>query len=159
MADLRDVMAYLCEHYPHKEELSKARLTKMVYLADWKSAIDQDRPMTEITWVFNHYGPYVDDVVQEAEEDPAFVVKGTQNIYGDPKSIIECEGSREYPSLSNEDKRILDSIIESSKKKTWNEFIRLVYSTYPVMTQDRFSEFDLVDLARRYANDQAALHS
>ena len=35
MAKLVDVVGYLCEHYPHKAELSKARLTKMVYLADW----------------------------------------------------------------------------------------------------------------------------
>jgi hypothetical protein len=41
MATLGDVMAYLCEHYPHKDDLSKARLTKLVYLADWKSAIER----------------------------------------------------------------------------------------------------------------------
>jgi hypothetical protein len=41
MAELKDIIAYYCKQYPHKAELSKARLTKMVYLADWKSAIGQ----------------------------------------------------------------------------------------------------------------------
>jgi hypothetical protein len=53
MARLRDVVAYLCHEYPHKGELSKARLTKMVYLADWRSAIERGSQVTDIEWVFN----------------------------------------------------------------------------------------------------------
>ena len=60
-------------------------------------------------------------------------------------------------AVTDEDKRILDSIIESTKRQNWSEFIRLVYSTYPVMTQDRFSRLDLVALARRYADEEATL--
>lgn len=157
MATLGDVMAYLCEHYPHKDDLSKARLTKLVYLADWKSAIECSEQMTDVEWVFNHFGPYVDDVADEARRDDAFEVTGTTNLYGDPKEVIKLAKSREYPSLTDEDKRILDSVIETTKRQSWNEFIRLVYSTYPVMTQDRFSTLNLVALARSYAEDQTSL--
>ena len=31
---LRDIVAYVCKNYPYKDELSNARVTKMVYLAD-----------------------------------------------------------------------------------------------------------------------------
>ncbi len=50
MAALKDIIAYYCDRYPHKEELSKARLTKMVYLADWKSAIVHGKQISDIKW-------------------------------------------------------------------------------------------------------------
>jgi hypothetical protein len=153
MATLGDVMAYLCEHYPHKHELSKARLAKLIYLADWKSAIERGEQMTNIVWVYNYH---VEDVAQEAEDDPAFKVRSTHNLYGEPKGLIELVRPRGYPSLTEDDRRILDSVIASTAEKNWNEFIRLVYSTYPIITQDRFSKLDLVELAHRYAEDQAS---
>ena len=157
MATLCDVMAYLCKNYPHKHELSKSRLAKLIYLADWKSAIERGEQITNTDWFYNYYGPYVDEVAEEAGNDPAFQVRGTHNLYGDPKEIIELVRPREYPSLTEDDKRILDAVIASTKGKNWNEFIRLVYSTYPMITQDRFSKLDLVELARRYAEDQPSL--
>jgi hypothetical protein len=156
MATLGDVMAYLCEHYPHKQELSKARLAKLIYLADWKSAIERGEQMTNIVWVYNYHGPYVEDVAQEAEVNPAFKVRSTYNPYGNPKDLIELARPQGYPSLTEDDKRIIDSVIASTAEKNWNEFIRLVYSTYPIITQNRFSKLDLVELARRYAEDQAS---
>jgi len=159
MATLGDVMAYLCERYPHKHELSKARLAKLIYLADWKSAIERGEQMTGTVWFYNYFGPYVDDVAIEAEKDPAFKVRGIRNLYGDPKELIELVRPRKYPSLTEDDKRILDSVIASAARKNWNDFIRLVYSTYPIITQDRFSQLDLAELARRYAEDQAALRT
>jgi hypothetical protein len=159
MATLGDVMAYLGEHYPHKHELSKARLAKLIYLADWKSAIEHGEQMTDIVWFYNYYGPYVESIAEEAEGDPAFKVRGTHNLYGDPKELVELVRSREYSSLTEDDKRILDSVIASTARMNWNEFIRLVYSTYPMVTQDRFSNLDLVELACRYAEDQASLRT
>lgn len=150
MAELSDVVKYICHHYPHKEELSKARLTKMVYLADWRSALTQGRQMTGVEWVFNHYGPYVDDIVQAAREDPAFDVIVTANMYGDPKEVIHLNGTPSCSSLTRGDKDALDFVINACAPLTWNDFIRLVYSTYPIMTQPRYSRLDLSQLAREY---------
>jgi|SRR5215211_372616 len=157
MARVRDVLAYLCEKYPQKSELSNARLTKMVYLADWKSAIERDMQLTDIQWFFNHYGPYVDDVIEVAESDPAFNVRSAYNIYGDPKEIISVRDDVDYPSLEEEDKDILDFVINSSASKNWDQFIRLVYSTYPMVTLDKYAKLDLVELAHEYAANQALL--
>lgn len=32
----------------------------------------------------------------------------------------------------------------------WSRFIRLVYSTYPILTQERGTKLDLVELAAKY---------
>lgn len=147
---LRDVLAYLCAHYPHPSELSNARVTKMIYLADWRSAITQGRPMTAIRWTFNHYGPYVSDVVELAQRDEAFQVLYGENLFGSTKRLIRLVEPGQPTRLSDEERAILDFVIAKTKGMYWNEFLSLVYSTYPVRTQPRYSELNLAQLAKEY---------
>ena len=46
--------------------------------------------------------------------------------------------------------RILDFVMEGSAPLNWNEFIKLVYSTYPIVSQERYAKLDLVRLAQEY---------
>ena len=39
MAELKDIVAYILKKYPTKSDMSNARLTKLVYLSDWKHSI------------------------------------------------------------------------------------------------------------------------
>jgi hypothetical protein len=55
-----------------------------------------------------------------------------------------------YPSVTEEEKELIDFVISSSASKNWDDFIKLVYSTYPIVTQERFSKLDLVMLAAEY---------
>jgi hypothetical protein len=150
MAELSDVLVYICLHYPYKDDLSKTRLTKIAYLADWKSAIERDQQITNIRWEFNHYGPYVDDVIETARNDLRFEIVLTRNYYGEPKEVIRVREGVAEPAIDPGEKVILDFIIKKSSSKNWGDFINLVYSTYPIITQLRFSEIDLVSLAREY---------
>lgn len=156
---LRDAMIYLCKHYPHSHELSRGRLTKLVYLADWRSAIERGSQLTRTRWIFNHYGPYVHDVIDLAREDEAFTIESTRNAYGSSKEVVQAVGDAGYPTLTDGDKRILDFVIDSTKSKFWGDFINLVYSTYPVVTQDKYSELNLVELAKEYEGVTALLDS
>lgn len=155
MAEFRDVVAYLCDRYPHPKELSNARLTKMVYLADWKSAIEKGEQLTDLSWEFSHYGPYVPDVIRLASSEKDFRVERGETLYGDEKRLVHHEAGPDapldgYPSLGPEDKDLLDFVIRSVEDKSFTEFVKLVYSTYPIVTQERYSKLDLVDLAREY---------
>jgi hypothetical protein len=155
MADVRDVVAYLVDRYPHARELSKARLTKMVYLADWKSSVDRGRQMTPVSWVFNHYGPYVAEVVASLADDPSFSIEDDTTLYGSRKSLIRRRAGRpgSYPSLDDADIQILDHVIESTQDLYWDSFIKLVYGTYPVLSQARYRDLDLPRLAERYRRE------
>lgn len=146
----RDVVAYFCANYPHAQELSKARVTKMVYLADWKSALDHGEQITPIEWVFNHYGPYVEHVIDVVRADPAFEVVQTANMYGNAKEIVRLREATQWPTLSRRDIAVLDHVIARTAPKYWDQFIKLVYSTYPVLTRPRMATLDLVALAREY---------
>lgn len=150
MNRLQNIIAYFCLEYPHSSELSNSRLTKLVYLADWVSALADDKQMTNITWLFNHYGPYVDDIKMAVMSSPNFSLKLDYNAFGSSKNVISFSGRIEDVELSVRDKKILDLVIEKTKGKYYNEFIDYVYSTYPVQSKNRYSTLDLVELAREY---------
>ena len=146
-----NLIKYILKNYPHKSELSASRLTKMLYLADWKSAIEYSRQLTSVTWHFNHYGPYVDDFLKIAKDDKDIEVNDTQTIFGGKKQQIELVNSFSGNiEITENQKEILDFVIEATKDKNYEDFIKLVYSTYPVVSSSRYSDFDLVSLANEY---------
>lgn len=154
MNRLQSIIAYFCLNYPYPDELSNSRLTKLVYLADWVSALADNRQLTDIHWLFNHYGPYVDDIRETVLYSYNFSLNNDQNAFGSSKNVIRFNGSVEDIRLSGRDMRILDLVIEKTKGKYYNEFIDYVYSTYPVQSQNRYSTLDLVKLANEYRHLQ-----
>jgi len=146
-----NLIKYILKNYPHKSELSASRLTKMLFLADWKSAIEYSKQLTNVTWHFNHYGPYVDDFLRIAKDDKDIEVNDTQTIFGGRKQQIELVNSfNGNIEITKNQKEILDFVIEATKDKNYEDFIKLVYSTYPVVSSSRYSDFDLVSLANEY---------
>lgn len=156
MNRLQNIMAYFCIEYPHKSELSKARLTKMIYLADWFSSLADGKKLTDIEWLFNHYGPYVEDVMDNASVSEGFRISQEVTMYGSQKYVVSFVGELDSESLSQRDKKILDLVIEKTKPLYFNDFINYVYSTYPVKSKNRYSTLDLVALANEY-KEQLAL--
>lgn len=150
MAELKDIIGYFCANYPNRGDLSDARLTKMVYLADWKSALDRKQQMTQIDWKFNHYGPYVEDVVRLALFDQDFNVEATNNMFGGYKKLISLKRDFAFTSITPEDETVLKHVIDTTSKLTWDSFIKLVYSTLPVVLSEKGSQLDLVSTARKY---------
>ncbi len=148
---LRDVIRYFVQNYPYSDDLTKTRLTKMVYLTDWFSAQQNKRTVTDIVWFFDHYGPYVTDVIDCASRDKELKVKSSSTVYGTPKTLIATkhpEASIDIPSLNDDDERLMQKVIDETKNFSWTKFIDYVYSTWPFVTQQRYSELDLVKLAR-----------
>jgi hypothetical protein len=151
MANLKDVMAYFLAEYPLKDELSNARLTKMVYLADWKSAIERGKTITDIKWFFDNHGPFVWDIKNTAAQNSdLFTVRSTRNVYGGKKDVLELVDEGYEPRLSSRERGYLDHVIEQTKPLLWADFIRLVYSTYPVASSDRYETLDLAAKAKEY---------
>ncbi|MDP1774168.1 MAG: Panacea domain-containing protein [Methylobacter sp.] len=146
-----NLIKYILKNYPHKSELSASRLTKMLYLADWKSAIENSNQLTNATWHFNHYGPYVDDFLKIAKDDKDIEVKSTQTIFGGKKQQVElAESFNGNIEITENQKTILNFVIGATKDKNYEDFIKLVYSTYPVVSSSKYSDFDLVAMANEY---------
>ncbi len=148
---ISNIIKYLLKEYPHKAELSASRLTKMIYLMDWKSSIDYGRQITNAQWHFDHYGPYIDDFVKMAKEDKDISVENTLNYYGGKKQLFKISEKFEGNfDLTKEQKEIADFVINATKQKNYEDFIQLVYSTYPVISNERYSDLDLVGSAEKY---------
>ncbi len=155
MAKLLDVLAFILKKYPHKSELSNARVTKMVYLADWHQAIKNKRQITSINWYFDNYGPYVGDVLAEIQSNSnIFLAESTNNFYGSPKVQLKLiDASYEAQVDPDEEKSILH-VIEKSAPLNWKDFINLVYSTYPITSSNRYSNLNLIEKAKEYLADK-----
>ena len=103
MAILKDIMAYIITNYPHKLDLSNAKLTKMIYLSDRRHAIRYGNQISSIRWYFDNYGPFVWDIKDEAEKDNQFTVSEFLNAYGTPKIVISLKNEKYIPKLSLEE--------------------------------------------------------
>lgn len=152
MNKLENIVSYLCLNYPHKNELSKARLTKLVYLSDWFSALTNKTQMTNIKWIFNHYGPYVDDIANIARNNENFRIEHMITKFGGDKYLISVRKDVEI-DLSKKEIKILNFVINKTKDMYFDEFIDYVYSTYPVTANERYSELNLKKLAKKYINN------
>lgn len=151
MNSLRDILVYLFRHYPYPKELSKARVVKMIYLADWRNAIQHGVQLTTIRWYFNHFGPYVDEVINVARQDEDFEVVLVTNCFHGPKELIKLKSKAKVKGeLSLEAQMSLDHVIKNTSNLYWDDFISLVYSTYPIITQSKYSQLDLPKLAKEY---------
>lgn len=157
MAELHDVMAYLVKKYPGnlQHELSNARLTKMIYLADWHQAINRGRQITDISWYSDNFGPFVRDIEKTAaERDDLFVVNLGSNIHGQAKKSFALRDANYNPRLKPEEVESLDHIINVASKLYWAPFINLVYSTHPIASSQRYSYLDLLTKAKEYKAGQ-----
>jgi predicted metallo-beta-lactamase superfamily hydrolase len=150
-AAISNIIKYLLKEYPHKKELSASRLTKMIYLIDWKSSIDAGEQITNAKWHFDHFGPYVDDFVNLAKEDKDIIVEHTSNAYGGKKQLFKLSDSFNGKiELSEKERNIADHVIKATKTKSYQAFINLVYSTYPIISSNRYDDLDLVEAAKKY---------
>jgi hypothetical protein len=158
MAAIREILAYFLKHYPHAGEMSNARVTKMVYLCDWRHAIETGQQVSPIQWIFDSYGPFVWDVKKTAEDEPAiFNVDRSLNYYGTPKLILSLRDKEYSPVLTQTEQAAANHVIAATKNLGWDAFIKLVYSTYPIIKCDRYSSLDLPSLAHEY--NQYVRHS
>jgi len=146
---IEDLLIYICAKYPIPQELSKARLTKIVYLADWEACLRTGAQLTPIRWYFHNFGPYVDDVLDAAKRSPLLEVVETENLYGEPKQLIRIHAAAASPQIDRMAQSILDHVISETKSLYWNEFIRYVYATKPIADSTRYTELDLPRFAKQ----------
>ena len=149
MDKLQDIIENLVLKYPHKEELSDSRVTKMIYLLDWKSCLMYGKQATSISWYFDNYGPYVSDIVSVVSDSSTMELKIKRNMYGNIKKHIELKVDS-VSNLSKNCDELLAKVIKATQTKNYNDFVKFVYSTYPVRVSEKYSHFDLPLLAKQY---------
>ncbi len=150
MTNLEKLIRYLLINYPNSLELSKPRLVKLIYLIDWKYTIETGDQYTNINWIYNHYGPYVEDVINVIKSDKAiFKIESSQNPFGGITDKFELIDKTEI-ILENKIKEVTDLMISYTYKLNWTEFINLIYSSYPIRKNLKYSSLDLKEIAKDF---------
>ena len=121
--EIVDLVKYILENYPYPNELSKARLNKIIYLVDWRSVLINNRQLTNIEWKYNHYGPYVDIIKKQIQADSRFKIDNTTNFYGNPKELITLVEYKGFLSPNEDEKQVIDFVIEKTKRDNSNNWL------------------------------------
>lgn len=148
---LKNLMLYILAKYPHPDDMSNSRLTKTVFLCDWKCCLEIGAGVSGVEWYIDHYGPYVDDVIDLARNDSDFIVLNVQSDFGKNKNLVRLvSGEKHCSGLSGLEEACVDFVIGLTQSKGYDEFINLIYSLYPVVTSSKHGQIDLVKKARDY---------
>ena len=97
--------------------------------------------------------PHVDDVWQTAVSGPDSEVIRTENLYGNAKDLIKVIPGASYSSVSKVESDVLHQVIEPTTPRYWEDFIRLVYPTYPIIPQEKFTKLSLPQLVKDHKKD------
>ena len=129
--------------------LPNARLTKLVYLSDWKSALENQKQLSDIQWFFDYYGPFVKDIEACIDSNNEIFTKTTE-FYWNWKTTKFSVNKDYKPKISEKEKNIIDFVIKKTQLMWFNDFIWYVYSTYPIYNSRKFTKLDLISLAKEY---------
>ena len=145
------LVKYILANYPNKYALSVSRLIGILYLSDWKSALEKNNQMTNVSWCLESEGPYVDDFLKLAKNDPEINVVNVGIAHSEKNKNVELRKNyHDNIKISVDDKEILDFVIKKTKDKSYAAFMRLVNSTYPVILSDHKGEINMVKMAVDY---------
>jgi hypothetical protein len=147
---IENILHYILNEYPYPSDLTKTRITKIVYLVDWYSALENGQQLSNINWYFDHYGPYVSDVLDVADDDKKVKIKETVSAYGGVKYIVEPKDKNEKleVNLSEKEIKIISQVIKDTEELSWNKFIDFVYDTAPIKNKNKYSSLNLSELAK-----------
>lgn len=145
MCDVQAIFSYIYKHYPTDYVLDLDRLTKLVFLADWKASISLGKAITDVQWEIVNSEPQMDRSSLRKVVD--FI--GTR----DKKISIGNIEITFLKVIKPNQRGIIDFVIEATKDKTDAELAQLVNSTFPALTQDETDAINLPKLAKHYSND------
>lgn len=144
---LKDIIYYFLKK---SWELPNARITKLVYLLDWEYSLKYGNQVTNIEWFFDYYWPFVKDVENVIyENENIFLEKIYYNSLWNKSKFFSIKGKNDWQLDSNV-YEIMNKILEETKNFTFNDFIKYVYSTYPVYKTRQFNKLNLKELAKEF---------
>jgi len=144
MKNLLDTILYIFEEYRKKDELSTARLVLLVFLIDWKFAIENERQFTETKWTYEQFGPFSKDIlILIKNKKDIFKIDIIKKSDGMTTERLTLKSNSVIEIKNFEAKSAADFILENTYSMTWSEFIQLVFSSYPIISNSKNTQLDL----------------
>lgn len=145
--DLRNVITYIISQLVEMEvSFGKTKLVKLLYLIDVEFYRSFSRQLTNLEWIFYHYGPYafsLDHTFSEMDldipQEDVFTTSGVKaKIFR-----LEKHVKSDLENSTGADKIIIDRIIKSWGYSDLNSLLSYVYfHTEPMVTAERGESLD-----------------
>lgn len=146
MNKLKNTILYIIKHYPYENDLTQTKLIALLYLIDWENTLRYKKQPTNISWYFDHYGPYASDVINEVNNHNNLYVEPTKSNFSTEKYLIKSKTPKDQIKiidLTKEDTDIINKVINDTKLLTWNELMTYVYNTKPIKNTKKYTNITL----------------
>lgn len=145
------IAQYLLEHLNEKT-ISTTKMTKLLYLVDWKGAIELGKQISSARWEYQKYGPYSEGLLQSLFDYPG-IGHNVRFVLNTNDPYVQFKHKRGSSSgiTRKEVTDVIDHTIRYANMNDYTDLLKLVYSTFPIFTGNLGDELDLVDLAKEYA--------
>ncbi|HEV2544905.1 MAG TPA: type II toxin-antitoxin system antitoxin SocA domain-containing protein [Methylobacterium sp.] len=115
------------------------KLIFLIYLADWKSAIERGSTISGSDWKRLKWGPFSRDLFAK------IVTYRNSLAHGAPNSVTS--------KIDTESAMILENIKKSYMHYNYEKLLDLILSTYPMVRQSNEQSLNLPALAEIYKKD------
>lgn len=134
------------------------KLIQLLYLVDWRSTIVNNTLITNFDWELLEIGPYssqIESIIRKGKQFKTYLTGDSalfmlnnvdKNLYLDSNTLIKTENSL-FSEIIFE---IVDKVIDTYKTLTSRDFIKLLLSTYPILSVSIGNKLDLISLSREY---------
>jgi hypothetical protein len=112
----------------------------LVYLADWKGAIDLGKQISDADWVRSSWGPY-----------SRKVVSAWARLNQHPQHAAAPETAEDQ--LDSNEVAIVHEMDERWREKPLPELLKITNSTFPLLAVEPDHPLDLPGLAERYKRE------
>jgi len=141
---VRKLLLYIVDQLQDMEaQVSTIRLVKLLYLIDLEYFIKHKKTLTEINWVFYHYGPYffeVGDVLRSASIDLEAREVMTQRGKGYTYRVIDTQDISKLVDFTTEQQ--INRIIKQWALEDTQALLDFVYNTPPIKKGQRGNPID-----------------
>jgi uncharacterized phage-associated protein len=144
---LNDAVAYVVECFQERQRapLTRTKLVKYLYLADYTSCQQWKKPVTGLQYKSYYYGPYAPEILQAAESQPHYILyERYLRTDGAPYFAYRPTGAKpKYDTLSDEDRQTINHVLEKYGALSLKELLRTVYQTPPFQKAEMLQPIDL----------------
>ena len=148
MDTIKDIVYAITDGITNTHKMSVARMVKLLYLYDWSCVLNFGGIESKFEWSCGMCGPSSDQVINAISNDSqSYRTFYKDNRQGGEKLMIECIDRNYVPQLSEVSMKAVSHVVRVTKEHKWNDLVRLVSSTIPVVMSSMNEPLDLIRAA------------
>lgn len=151
---LEDVITILVSQ--SRRHLTRTSMVKLLYFVDLRSYEARGRPITNLSWIWHHYGPFAEGVAETVGALEAAGELGVSvgiGFYGGPEYTIRTgPHAGLFGVLTSDEVSLLQRVIDEFGRHSATVLRNLSYQTWPIReARNRGVELDF----RQYQHEES----